>query len=344
MVTVRAHLLILVLINALGFSSNVEISRADDSPLDPVRQAIDEIRYEEASALLEQALGNGHLRAQSLADAYRLSGEVSAALGDLPRARERFTRWLTLDPEGQLPTGTSPKISSTFLEARAHLLTHGPLRVRHNVRRNQDTTQVELLVDADPLGMVHGIRVAYRVGEHDSLASTETRDSLRVVLDVSDQHWLHLQVLALDEHGNELLVLGEHAPFALAPATGGPASMPLVVNQPRRAWYAQWYTYTGVAVAAGGASLYFGLQSRADGQALSALNDKSAESTFAEARAIEEQGRRNAVLANVSLGAAGISTAAALICLWRGSSHKPRTVVAPTVARGGGGLTVKRTF
>lgn len=91
------------------------------SAADAARQAYDELRYDEAATLLEDALDDEALAADERRAALELAGVVAVIRGDEELARARFRALLQQDPEARLADGLSPKITAAFEEARASL-------------------------------------------------------------------------------------------------------------------------------------------------------------------------------------------------------------------------------
>ena len=102
-----------------------------DDPLAKARQAVAESDYVSARPVLVAALQAGGHGPDAVAEIYRLTGIVEAALGDARAATEAFTRLLALSPRAALPAGTSPKIKrppTVSAKARFSATSRRPLR------------------------------------------------------------------------------------------------------------------------------------------------------------------------------------------------------------------------
>lgn len=309
--------------------------------LDVVRQQMDLVEYEQAAARLAEVVEQGQLHTNELVEAHRLGGEILAALGHVSAARRHFVRWLTLSPKAKLPSGTSPKIREVYEHARRRVQARGRLKARPRMQRSVDGTWVELIVDHDPEHMVRGMRITYRLGSDASGRAREiTPRGLGTTLPVPAGEEVFVRVAALDAHGNELLARWANAPGYIPPAVVEDRT-----ERVRHRLYVAWYPVAAVAVAAAGLGAYFGIQSRRNARDLTAINHNNSHARAAEGRALQARGERNALLANVGFGAAGLSAVAAALLLWRGSRHPSTTQVAPAVGiDGSASLVVRRTF
>jgi hypothetical protein len=91
------------------------------STLERARASYEELRYDEASALLEAALDGGELDALQRREALLLAGIVEVIRGEDERASARFRELLEEAPDVTLPSGLSPKITRVFDEVRRRL-------------------------------------------------------------------------------------------------------------------------------------------------------------------------------------------------------------------------------
>lgn len=287
-------------------------AHADDSValLDKAQQAIDDIDYETAKKLANEAIASGKLEGKALHRAYRLAGESAAALGDTRGAKEHFLRWIVLDPKAELPAGSSPKIGVPFSEARAEADKVGRFSVDVAVNRQKD--KVEIVLSAhDPLQMVAGMRL--QIGDASVVAVTGTR----AVLPAADAQTVAVAVAVVDAKGNEL----SRRTVTGSAASGGskePDRDPDPVReQPTRSgrWpsIVRWPVWTGVAVVAAGAGGFFAYQVGQTEDELAALNAMSDMHSFDEAEDVRERGERQALFTNISFGVAGVAAAAAIL-------------------------------
>lgn len=317
---------------ALLLASAAAPAFADDSALlDQAQQAIDDIDYETARKLANQALDGGKLEGTALHRAYRLAGESAAALGDTRSAKEHFLRWIVLDPKAELPAGSSPKIGMPFAEARAEADKLGRFSVDVAVNRQAD--KVEIVLSAhDPLAMVAGMRL--QLGDASVVAVT----GARAVLPAADAKTVAVAIAVVDARGNEL---SRRTVAGSTSATGGdttPGRGPEAGDPDRPArrggWptIVRWPVWTGVAVVAAGAGGFFAYQVGQTEDELAALNAASDMHSFDEAEAVRERGERQALFANIGFGVAGAAALAAVLAF---ALEPDRVEILPAPTAGG---------
>jgi hypothetical protein len=319
--------------------------RADNEGLlAKARAEFDALSYSAARTTLSRALATGNNQRGELAEIYRMSGFVAGALGDAGAATEAFKRWLALTPDAALDQGTSPKIAGPFAAAKAFFEKREPLKV--TAETNADPPSVTLVVGSDPAGMVKSARVVVTVDDRPAQTlSAATAPPITFPLPPGSRH--ELRVIALDEHGNQLveidaLMTTRQVKEAKRPEARPPPPPP----PPGRALYARAWLWGGIAVAAGATGAYFGLEVRSGGDEIDALKRDSANHTFGEARAIESRMRRDALIANIGFGVAGASAiVAGYLFLTRPAQRREQaTTLAPVPLRDGAGVTLTRPF
>lgn len=317
----------------------VASSVAAGPALDRARAALDDLRYEDAAAALDEALREGGNSPEATAEIYQLMGEVAASRGDRARAVDAFDHLLALAPGATLREGVSPKLTEPFDAARARAGERAPLGLRCAVAAGS----VEVEVAADPLGMA---AAAYQSGG----GSVETAEldgaaALIVVADTVVVEYVGL----LDEHGNRLVAVAavECEQELIAPSRRGARRA-----EPRagRSVVGHWALWGGVAVGFAAAGAYFGLDARAKVDELERLVADSAAHDFGEARAVEDDARRSALYANIGFASAGVAAVVAGVLLYR-DRHRDRErapdrgiSVTPTVGRGSAGIGVGLRF
>src|SRR5215471_17348726 len=79
-------------------------------PLADARTAMDELRFDKALELLDSAERSGANGPKEMTEIQRLRGQALGSMGRADEATTAFRRWLALEPGGQLPEGSSPKI------------------------------------------------------------------------------------------------------------------------------------------------------------------------------------------------------------------------------------------
>ncbi len=317
---------------------------ADNPHLARARLELDGLRFDEARGSLEQALRAGVNGRGELAEIYRLTGQVLAVLGDTAGADASFRRLLALSPTAQLPAGTSPKIAAPFQTAQAYIHFHKlqPLAARVDLPAREPLV-VTVFVDSDPFGMVSGARVTFW-NDAGAEQRSEARGGGTISVDVPGARRLVVHVV--DQWGNRLVEAGtQDAPLALelsAPATGGGGK-----DTPSRPIYTRYYLWYAVALGFGAAGTWFGLQASASQDELDELNSTSAMHDFSDAKAVQDRGERQALIANISFATAGVFAAVGTVFLVRdlmgGKREKPsETAVraAPALLPDGAGLVI----
>ena len=327
-------------------------ARADESShLATARQALAALKYEQALHALEKALYSGKHGPEDMKTIYRMMGEIQAALGQQAEADRNFRSLLALDPAAELARGISPKIQQPFQAARTYMSSRGRLAVTCKV--DAAAAAVVLEVKADPADLVGGARVVYRLadGSEQTLEATGRGSH---TLRVPTTEPVTLICAALDEHGNRLSEIGSWSePLRLEPARPEPQPPAVSIDAaPRREapappLYGRWYLWTAAAVVAGGGGGYFAWQAGQAEEELERLNQNSPDHSFSEAEAIERRGKRNALFANISFGAAGAFAIAAVVSLVLepdAPAAEGATALAPLLLQEGAGLSVAVTF
>jgi hypothetical protein len=273
-------------------------ARGDEEPagelLARAQAAVDAVDYDTAKKLVARAFAAGGMVPGELARAHRFAGEVAAAVGDEGSAREHFVRWILLDPRASMAPGVSPKISAAFEAARKDTEKLGPMTLVARVERSEGKAVV--IVDAqDPVDLIARVQVRTGAGEL-------SERGLRVELPAVDREVVHATVTALDKDGNELWKDELRAAPLIKPEKSDGSSRWIAIG-----------ALGGLAVVAGGLGGYFGSQVGTAEDDLAALHADSSNHTYDEAKDIEDRGKRNALLANLSFGVAGAAAAAAIL-------------------------------
>ena len=283
-----------------------------DAPRDAIERARElegRLAYDEALAIIESAIQSGQSNRERLVELHLIAGRLSAGLDRAKLAEEHFGVVLALDPARTLPDDTSPKITVPFTVARTKAVA---LDVKLVV------TTSEIAVEGGAL--VAGIALQFKDG------TTQTERALTRVARPAKPITL---VRALDRHGNELWVGTPPAEQVIAP--------PLVVERP--AIYARWTTWaavTGVALVTGGVAAWrFDVaQNDFDKQRGDGMTD------FTELQAIEDRGKRWALVANISFGVAAATAITSVILFVR----RPTEPSSVTVTAGANSIGVAGRF
>jgi hypothetical protein len=322
-------------------------ARAEPALLGKAQAALDDLRYEEAAELAERAWRAGGNRRDELVAIFRLAGQVAVTLGNGEQAEGYFIRLLTLEPDAQLPDGISPKIAARFAAAKGKT----PGRLRAALRA--DGTRVSAEISSDPVKMVAALRARYG---KDGVAEVIAPDPL--VIDLPIDRPTEVDLALIDAHGNILVedriliappraapagartqaqvgqsLAERNAGAGAAARETGPPVFEAEEDGGRLAGppvYTRWQVWAGAAGALGAVGIVFGLKARSSQSELDDLNDESGGHDFRDAKEVEDQLRRDALVANVSFVlAAGAGTAAVLLWL-RERRSRSVPVVTPT--------------
>ncbi|HET9619750.1 MAG TPA: hypothetical protein VFP84_00190 [Kofleriaceae bacterium] len=319
------------------------VARADDA-LALARKAVDESDYATARTQLAAARDAGGHRPDETAELYRLTGIVSAVLGDAAAATEAFKNWLAIAPKGTLPAGTSPKITRPFDAAAKYLASHGALELKIETSGNPPV--ITLVTVNDPLHLVARAHVVFAVDVGAEQAKDVTASD-RTLITLPAGGRIDARVSALDEHGNHLVELGsKDVPIVIIGEKPAPAPVvtataaPIAARGPARPLpiYRKWWPYATAAVVVGGVSGLFAYRTRRDSNDLQAVIDQSSVHTFGEAKKIQDRGDRDALITNLSAGVAGaFAITAGLMYLVAPRAHTETRIGAVPIA---GGATV----
>jgi hypothetical protein len=309
-----------------------------ESALATARKDIEGSDYMGARGALQAALAAGTASPEELTEIYKLSGIVEGALGNDKDAAENFRKWLSIDPKGTLPAGTSPKITRPFDSAAARVKSRGPLKVKVETTASPPT--VTLVVVNDPEALVEKARVFVRAdGKAETTVDGDDRDKggIKIALPQGDR--LDLRVQALDEHGNRVVELGsKDVPIVIThakpdiPKKDDKKTPPTIVHHEpgvQRPLYLRWWMWTGAAVAFAGAGTYFGWQAHTDTDALSTLNAESQSHMFTEASDLAKRAKREALFFNIGWSAAGVFAIGATILYATRPDLETRVAVVP---------------
>lgn len=194
--------------------------------LDQAEQAYSNVDFEATRAAATQAIDAGGLSPTQLVHAYQLVGVSDAALGDNPAAREAFVMMVSIDPDVRLDDTVPPRLRAPFLEARGTVSSRARLGAEVQLARAYGSLRIAL---SDPRELVTQVRLHYRVEGQVEFTTSEHEPDEEIMARATGaasadrmEYWLE----CLDEHGNQLLVLGtEYEPRVVgrtaAAASGG---------------------------------------------------------------------------------------------------------------------------
>jgi hypothetical protein len=181
-----------------------------------------------ARALIDEGIRVG----AELAPLYRVLGLAAGAAGQEDAAREAFTRWLALDPEGHLDRTLSDDVRSPFLEARG-FWANQPTRLGATATLRDGGGGIEVAL-VDPASMVARLRVRLRTAGG-AWSDVVRPPAALVTIDVAGLPpggGLDYVITFLDESGNRIwtrgsddapLHLGDTGPAIADVADPGPA-------------------------------------------------------------------------------------------------------------------------
>jgi hypothetical protein len=333
----------------------------DQTSLSQARRDVESSDYMAARSDLVSALNAGTADPDQLAEIYKLTGIVEAALGDTAKATAAFERWIALDPKAELPPGTSPKITRPFDSAAKAK----PGKVQLKPETSASPPHLTVVIERDPLRLVARARVFVSVdGKGEIKLEAASRGQAKIDVDLPHGNRLDIRVEALDEHGNRVATLGSHdvtivitgavdeARVDLTPKTvaehheehATPDDQPRADTAEGRPVVFKWWLWGAIAVAAGGFATYEGLQSRSDADALNKLNANSPSHNFSEAQTLQKRVDHEALLFNIGIATAGaLAIGSCILFLTEPRAHGDTTVgAAPT--RGGASVVLERRF
>ena len=332
---------------ALAWFGLQGVASADDS-LAQARKAVAESDYGAARPALVAALDAGGRGPDELAEIYRLTGIVAAALGDARGASDAFTHLLALTPRATLPDGTSPKITRPFDAAARYVASHGALEVKLETRAAPPA--ITLVVASDPLSMVATARVVFTVDGGAERSQDAEVGSERTEVALPAGRRIDARIAALDVHGNRLaeigsrdvpvVIIGEAPPVVVAPAPAPPPRPPPVVRAAPRPVYLRWWPYAAAGALTLGATGYLALAARSATDDLDRILADSAHHRFGDATAVEDRARRDVLLTNIGLGVTGALAIAAGALYLIGPRDRVETRFAVVPLAGGGALVL----
>lgn len=322
-------------------------SQARADALADARKAVDGSDYLGAKPALETALKAGTAGPADLAEIYKLTGIVEAALGNAGPSEKAFARWLALEPRGSLPAGTSPKITRPFDAAKEQAQKKGPLSAK--AETSDDPPAVTLVVANDPAKMIVGAKVYFITdGKAEQTLEAEGKGKITVELELGKR--IDLRLHAVDEYGNRVVELGSKDVPIVITSSGKAKKLDasdrdlllLKKREPEkpRPWYFSHWTWGAATVVAVGVGGYFAWRTREDLQRLDYLSAHSLDYRWSDAQAVEDSARRNLLVTDIAAGAAGAFAVGTLVLfLTRPTSGEREVRATITPTRGGGAVS-----
>ncbi len=261
------------------------IAHADK--LADARQAIDEVRYDDARGLLVEALDVGGNSTTAVRQIYELSASTAIVLGQRDLGEQYYRRWLAIDPGAKLPDGSSPKLVEAFVAAQSYMAAHGRLIVK---AARTSASVVDVVVESDPLSMAA------------SAARTPFGADRHARVDVVPGP---MTIAILDEHGNHLVDL-EVAAAMVESRPDRPVISPRAEQRPFSRRWTTWAVPSGAFLVAGA---ILGALAITEQDELDTALSNSGEHFFSE---IDDQHRKIKLHATIAIGLASTSALLAI--------------------------------
>ena len=297
---------------------------AANPDFDRGKELLENLEYRAAAEAFEKALAAGGNDAATAAAIHLHLGEIAAATGDTGEAVDHFKRALSIDLTLKLPKGTSPKVGKPFADARRGI--DDPISAKIAVDSGE-TVAAMLEISGDSLKMITTASVTYIAGDERTSADLKVRGARTPIPLPAGA--TGLEIALLDRHGNRLVSL---EPVSLEKETEstGETTEPVITEpaarvseKASRPLLTRWYLYGGLAVAAAGAGVGFGLASRSAINELDELKMNSMMVEGSEALAVEDKARKRALYANISFAAAGAFAIAGAVFFFTGGDDEP---------------------
>jgi hypothetical protein len=289
------------------------------SHLEAAREAMAELRYPEAKALLAKARLQVHLSREALIELLWMQGFVSASMNQADAARSAFRTLFAIDPDYTPDRDYPPKIMGPYYEARGWVASNKPLGFQQlpTARDGGRVKHIGVKIQADPLSLVAGVR--FHVGDQTFSEKLEGLEATHYLNVEQVSWWAELygdrdaQLARLGDAAHPIVELGE-VPAEKAPArVEAPPPAPESQSPLRGAAIAS----AAVSITSLALGLAFGIRSNNDAQALkSRQHDSSGAVTDWTQRAavqLELQQRLEAGVANAMFVLAGLTLAAAVV-------------------------------
>jgi hypothetical protein len=196
---------------AIGLAFAAQVAAADPGVarklLDDADRALNNQDFRRAAASYEKALAQKGLPRVMLIRAYAGVGTSSALLTRRPRAVWAFKRLLAVGPTWKMPADATSRVRDAFQEALRFWAGKDPpdIALRHapNAVPGQPYS-ITARIPSDPLGLVRGFRLNWRVGE--ASGEVSTRATVEAELKVPGSQMappsLDFLVEAIDERGS----------------------------------------------------------------------------------------------------------------------------------------------
>jgi len=246
-------------------------------PLADAQNKLDAMDFDGALQQASQVLVAPGVQPSDLVDAYRIQGLCLSAAGKGEEARDAFRRALSINPELNLSTDTSPKLSAPFYQAKAIAREIKPIRLHHGdpgPRASGGDRQVEVKLEADPMRLVKGIHLCQHVDKADwrcgeTTQVTEPGQFKFQLAPAAGDAPVTYYFEALTDKGGVLSRAGSRdkpfgkigTPVAVLPPVGKGDTWAGETSEKKQAgiWYEQWWFWTAVGVVVAGTAVGLGV-------------------------------------------------------------------------------------
>jgi len=335
---------------ALLLTTLAQVAHAD--ALDDARKAVEGSDYMAARPALENALKAGNADPTDLAEIYKLTGIVEAALGNAGPAEQAFAKWLALAPKGALPAGTSPKITRPFDAAKEQAKKLGALSAK--AETSDDPPAVTLVVTNDPQKMIVGAKV-YFVTDRKTEQTLEAEGNDKVTIELGIGKRIDLRLHAVDAYGNHVVELGSKDVPIVITSSGNVKTIDMsdrdllltkkVEPAKPRPFVLRWWVWGTATVVVTGVGGYFGWRTYSDMQRIEYLHANSNAFHWYDEQAAERSARRNLLVTNIAAGTAGVFALGTIVLfLTRPTSSESEVRATVTPTRGGGAVVLGGHF
>ncbi|HEU0030147.1 MAG TPA: hypothetical protein VFQ53_05925 [Kofleriaceae bacterium] len=308
------------------------VAAADSGKLAEAERAVDEVRYDDARRLLVEAVAAGGNSPSNMRRIYELSASTAIVLGQRELGEQYYRRLLALDPAAQLPAGVAPKVREAFVAAQAYMTAHGRLAISV-VRRSP--SELEIVVDADPLAMVHAVALDAAPGAPVAPVAIVDRRA-RIASSTPTR------VLVLDDRGNQLAVLDAPAAAAASPEPARDESRIVEPSREARPLVRRWQTWAIPSAACLVAGSVLGVIALDQQRSIDTYIETSEDHFFTEVDGTYRSMKRNATI-GIALGGAGVALAVPAIVFYIQSRH-PWDLGGFQVLPSKRGLSLSRAF
>jgi hypothetical protein len=259
----------------LGLEGTILADQRLSSRVQKVRQLYQQLYFDDAAKLCNEALEQGKNRRVDLIELLRYQGLLAAVRGKRKAAQTAFRKLLVVNPLVELGEGHPPRVRRAFKAARKWFTLQKPLMVDVTAPEEvlrQGAVEITMEVSSDPFSMVARAALRIRAGGTRAFvtrmvdAPASKDDTARWSVDLAQlpgvQHATQLEyyVVAVDERHNVLSyagspghlrsirLAGQPVPLPRAPARAGPAR----AEQP---WFERWWLWAVVGTVVGVATI-----------------------------------------------------------------------------------------